>query len=326
MKNLPAHLTTYILLIISMFFNATVGYSVIAALSIKIMMATAYATLDCCNYQIIKRIPQIKSFFLRQLAKISTALFVALSIFAAYTANIILDSKMDWENYQIELKSINKDIDFQDKEAEKYQHKSDINFRNEMSRYSNQAQDALDKKKELTEERKELTANAPTPPNQVVFQKIVNDFDLNIEPEILQGHVRLLFGLGIGWACLLLPLVISDITSKKKRKSVASRLISRLCKKLLSQSPSIPQDAGLKKPTKTWTTDDQARFESVRNKVLSGMKISYTNVKSEGFGSNKAQEVIKKLEREGIIRKRGKTWELKPNKKDQGGAVLSIVK
>ncbi len=309
-----------------MFFNATVGYSVVAVIYIKVLMATAYATLDYTNYQIIKRIPLIKSFFLRQIAKVSTTLFVFLSIFAAYTANIILDNSDKWSNYKIELKTLNEDIDYQEHEATRYQALSEKNERNERTRYAKQAQEFKDKKQELVEKRKELTANAPTQPNQIVFQKIVNDFNLDIEPDILQGYIRLLFGVGIGWACLLLPLVISDITNKKKRKSVASRLISRLCKKILSQSPSIPQTEGLKKPTKTWTTDDQARFESVRNKVLSGMKISYTNVKAEGFGSSKAQEVIKKLEREGIIRKRGKKWELKPNTKDQGGAVLSIVK
>ncbi len=307
-----------------MFFNATVGFSALVPLFLKIVLATAYAALDCAAYLISEKIAGIKSFWLKQIAKLSLLHFIILSIFAAYTANVIIDVTANYENYQNEIKTINDDIDFAQSEIERWtQLSKDVDkYR---SRYEGKAASYQKTKSELVDKRKELNNNAPTSPNQAVFTKIVNDFDLPISAEKLQNLIRINFVCALAWAGLLLSLISSDLKKRKKRKSVLNLLFQRMNPNEPVRTSLRPESESLKKPAITLSPDDLIKYDQVKSEVQKGLNISYENIKSFGVGTKKAKSFLAKLEKEQIIKRVGKKYYLK-RKLENEKPVLHLIK
>ncbi len=324
MDKILVKITIFTLILISMFFNATVGYSVLAPLFLKVLMSAAYASLDCAAYIISEKIASIRGFWLKQIAKVSLLHFILLSIFAAYTANVIINVTHEYDTYQTELDTINNDIDFAQSEIERWTNESKENptFK---SKHERTAEKHKITKAELVDKRQELNSNAPPSPNQAVFSKIVNDFDLPFTPEKLQNIILINFVCALAWAGLLLSLISSDLKKRKKRRSVLNLIIKSLFLKDPVQTSLRPRSESLKKPAMTMSPEDLIKYDQVRSEVQRGLNVSYENIKSFGVGTKKAQYFISKLEREQIIKRVGKKYYLKiklENKKP----VLQLVK
>ncbi len=299
---------------ISMYFNATVGYWSASSPLSCIAMAVAYAALDLGLLFLVSQLSTgIESFFLKWSSVLCSFLLIMLSAFAGMTFFAAQDSEHEIKIKERQIERMEKKIELSDMRNEVWINNLK-NTKQNMSRFDEKLESSLSHSDDYSDEITKLE-ESKLPPALIIFSKFepyIKKIAPHISSEDFQIIIRTAFGLGIIFSSFLCVAVAhSASTKKKKAKSIIGLIISNKKKEIISKLEDSSRNPKSSKSRVTLSVADFELYEKIKNEVLSGdCEVNYNSIKGFGVGSNKASAIIKRLAKEGVIKKIGREYKL----------------